>query len=168
MFNQIQRDARIENRFELCSRGAAIPHTGGFLYFSMPFSNPTNYLLVPVRRFVTRKAFGRPAGIVFVWASLIYAGFSFSQKLTFLLDIPHISRLILLEGVATWAILIVSGVALARRRLIARMAGGMAMTLLLFHSIFHDDLFGIALALISLPCLAMNRRWYDERLPKEE
>lgn len=114
---------------------------------------------------LTRRIARLPAGIWLVWACLAYAGQSFAGKLGVFARLHETHRIQILEALFTWAIIIVAVVALARRRLIARMFIGMAMTLLLFHAIFHWDVFGIIVALIPFPCLFANRRWFYERLP---
>lgn len=130
-------------------------------------SNSVRAILGAAASAARAKAFGRPSGIVFACACLLYASVIFSEKLFILFDPARRTELSILEGAATWAILAMAWASLLRRRLIARMFGGMAMTLLLFHSIFHSDNLGIALAIVCLACLIANRRWYDERLPME-
>ncbi|MFH0799990.1 MAG: hypothetical protein V2A66_07420 [Pseudomonadota bacterium] len=130
-------------------------------------NNPIDSILDAAASLARMKAFGRPAGIVFAWGALLYAAIIFSGKLLILLDASGRARLPVMDGAATWAILVAAFIALVRRRLIARMFGGMAMALLLFHSIFHQELFGILLSLLCLPCLIINRRWFYEKLPRE-
>jgi hypothetical protein len=110
------------------------------------------------------KVFGRPVGIWVAWLGLIYATRVFSAKLVALRNVAVLPRTALIEYIATWFIMIAAVVALARRRLIARMFGAMAMTLLFFHADFNSDGLGMAIAILATLGLVLNRRWYNERL----
>ncbi len=70
-----------------------------------------------------------------------------------------------IEIAITWALLLLAGAALARRRLVARMLCGMAMTLMFMHCLYHWDIIGMTLSIITIPCLLANRRWFYEKLP---
>ena len=119
----------------------------------------------PIVRFLTQKLGRRPLGIWVAWLGLAYAAMAFSGKLTALWGAARLDSIAAEECLANWAIILAAIVALARRRLIARMFCGMAMTILFFHSLFHSDNPGMALSIAVLPCLLANRRWFDERMP---
>lgn len=119
-----------------------------------------------VKRLLTFQLGRKPLGIWVAWLGLVYAAAAFSGKLFALAQITNLSLRLIEEYVVTWVVIVAAIVALARRRLIARMFGGMAMTLLFFHCLFHADNFGMIAALITIPCLIANRRWYDEKMPK--
>jgi hypothetical protein len=106
-----------------------------------------------------REILRLPLGIWFVWGALGFAAFTFVDKLVRLRDLASLSRVLLVESIATWLLLFAFLIALARRRPIAWMLGGMAMLLLFFHALFHQDLIGMAVALAGFAALIPQRRW---------
>ena len=112
------------------------------------------------------KFLGRPLGVWLAWAALVYFAV-LAVKGTLDLVTKSEGGLVptLSDVLVTWPILIAAMVALARRRLLARLLGGMAMALLLYHSLARVDPAGIALAVLGFWGLVASRRWYDEKLP---
>ncbi len=117
---------------------------------------------------LTAKLGSRPLGIWVAWLGLLYAAMTFANKFFVMVSPGRTGRFAILEGSATWLIIIAAIVSLARRRLIARMFGGMAMTLLFFHCLFWGELRGMILAPVVVLCIIANRRWFDEKLPPAE
>ena len=114
----------------------------------------------------TIKLGSKPLGIWVAWLGLAYSAMTFANKFFVLTDLSKVGRVAFAEGVATWAIIIAAIVSLARRRLMARMFSGMAMTLLFFHCLFWGELAGMLLAPVVVLAVASNRRWFDEKLPR--
>ncbi|HPM41211.1 MAG TPA: hypothetical protein PLY45_02090, partial [bacterium] len=85
---------------------------------------------------LTVKLGSRPLGIWVAWLGLLYAAMTFANKFFAMANPMEAGLFAMVEGAATWLVIIAAIAALARRRLIARMFGGMAMTLLFFHCLF--------------------------------
>lgn len=114
---------------------------------------------------LTIKVGSKPLGIWILWLGLAYAAATFAKAHCALTDLASLGQAALAEVAATWTIIVAAVVALARRRLLARMLSGMAMTLLFFHSLAAGDWPGIVLPLLVIPSLIANRRWFDEKMP---
>lgn len=120
-----------------------------------------------LRGIAALPAAGKPAGVWLAWGGLLYAMMTFREKLEMLVLVRKLPPRVSLEFVTTWLILVAAASSLSRRLISARIWGGMAMTLLYFHALFHGDAFGMVVAALSFLFLLANRRWFDERLPPE-
>lgn len=111
--------------------------------------------------FFTYKIGRLPAGIWFAWAAL-----AFSAGVYLNMALPNMVFRTA-DIFAFWPVTIAAAVALFKRRLIARTFSGMSYILLLYHCIAHrEPLIGIILAPLGFLGLIVNRRWFDEHLPR--
>ena len=110
------------------------------------------------------KFLGRPLGVWLAWAALVYFAVLAVKGALDLVAKSEGAVPTLSDVLVAWPILIAAMVALARRRLLARLLGGMAMALLLYHSLARVDPAGIILAVLGFWGLVASRRWYDEKL----
>jgi hypothetical protein len=113
----------------------------------------------------TRRVGKRPVGIWIAWLALAYQGGIALRQLVALLtgggccDQPPLARMIVV-----WPVMVGFAIALGRRRLFARMLGGISFSFLLYDSIGSLDIAGMILAPLGFFGLVACRRWYDERL----
>lgn len=111
------------------------------------------------------KFLGRPLNVWLAWAALVYSAVLAIRRAIGLVTeggegiVPALP-----DVLVAWPILIAAMVALARRRLFARLLGGMAMALLFYHSIAGTDPAGMVLAPLGFWGLVASRRWFDEKL----
>lgn len=130
-------------------------------HMSMSLRNTFRALVRPLTRNLGRW----PIGICIVWASLFYAAYSFAPKMLLLAEMGRLGAPIVAEVVAVWAPLVAAVVSLAMRRHISEVFGSITMAFLLHHSLYVSDYLGAALAVAGFISLAVNRRWFFERLP---
>lgn len=113
------------------------------------------------------KLLGRPPGAWIALGALLFSSVRVGGGLVALMAgcgcaMPATRAMLIVEA----PVLIIAIVALIRRRLMARLFGGMAMALLAARSVEFLDIVGILVAVAGLLSFIAIRRWYDERLPR--
>lgn len=109
-------------------------------------------------RFLARKIGKLPLGIWFGWAGLAYAVF-LSLKMAARDILPR-------DAFVLWPVTILAAYFLFRRRLIAVAFLGMAYALQLYDCVATKNIIGILLFPVCFICVTLNRRWFDDKLPR--
>jgi|GEM_PF-2453537 len=113
---------------------------------------------------LTIKVMHRPAGIWIFTLALAYSVRAMPM-LGLILRGQPLDRRAAMEIVALWVPFVVAAVAIAFRRLIAQVFGGIMMSHLVAICIYRSDFAGLALALVGFAGLLTNRRWFVDRPP---
>lgn len=113
-------------------------------------------------RILERKLIDRPVGIWIGWIALLYCALHIAKNFILLGHIPPSFYIV------KCPLLMIAVLALALRRLIARAFCGMAFALLLADAVDYSLPFAAILAVVGFLGISVNRRWFDEKLPKIE
>lgn len=114
------------------------------------------------------KAGRRPAGIWLAWLALAYAALALRHRLFMLVSDPIGKAQALADAIVIWPVIVAAIIAMAMRRRISQLFGGIVFSNLLIHTIYNADWFGAAVAILGFIGLLVNRRWFFDKLPNVE
>lgn len=113
-------------------------------------------------KILERKFIDRPVGIWISWVALLYCALHIAKNFVLL------GHILPSFYIVRCPLLIIAVFALALRRLTARAFCGMAFALLLADAVDYSLPFAAILAVVGFWGISINRRWFDEKLPKTD